>query len=442
MRVRIVFDVLLLFSCELCACRILIRCIVGIASVSALVLFARSFARKLGPASATIFLLLLSMQFHLPFYASRTLPNTFAAAVVWVALAFWMSHSEGMTIALMAFAGLIIRCDTVLIAIPVGVSMLLAGRLHIAKTVIVATLSTLLCLAISIPLDSWFWGRWVWPELEVLFFNTIQNRSNEWGTSPWHWYLTSALPRSLMLAYPLAPLGAYMERRVRSLFFVAAFYVFAYSFLPHKELRFMLPVLPLFTACAAPAALRIWHNRRKSLFAMSLSLGMYAGLLVCSVALVFFAAASVRNYPGGLAMSSLHALYEPQAAGARNSSPPPSVHVGVLPAMTGVSQFLERPDFLYSKLEDVPPTQLHAKGFDFLLSELPSVQGFACAGAIFAYSGLRIKPGAADIVSMVFRMRPSVYVHQRNGGSRPRLADAVRRDASFLRQHYFMEECK
>jgi len=49
-------------------------------------------------------------------------------------------------------------------------------------------------------------------------------------------------------------LGCILERRVRVLVMCALFYVGAYSFLPHKELRFIFPALPLFNAAAAAGA--------------------------------------------------------------------------------------------------------------------------------------------------------------------------------------------
>ena len=103
----------------------------------------------------------------------------------------------------------------------------------------------------------------LWPEGRVAFFNTVLNKSSEWGVSPWHWYFTSALPRALTVSYPLSLVGAALERRVRAALAIGLFYVVVISRLPHKELRFVFPTLPLFTACAASAVGRAWTRRAK-----------------------------------------------------------------------------------------------------------------------------------------------------------------------------------
>ena len=121
-------------------------------------------------------------------------------------------------------------------------------------------------------------GRWRWPEGEVLYFNTVLNRSSEWGVMPFHWYFTSALPRALLGAIVVVALAAlrplYMLAccRVRPvsvqtcvqmvhlavpaaallrLAVPLVAFLFLYSLLPHKELRFILLVVPIFNAIAA-----------------------------------------------------------------------------------------------------------------------------------------------------------------------------------------------
>ena len=50
-----------------------------------------------------------------------------------------------------------------------------------------------------------------------------------------HWYFTSALPRSLLIAYPLSWMAPFVERRIRPVALIALVYVLLYSKLNHKE---------------------------------------------------------------------------------------------------------------------------------------------------------------------------------------------------------------
>lgn len=119
-------------------------------------------------------------------------------------------------------SGFFYRCDVALLLAPIGIHILVTRQ----QTVLGAAWWGIRCLFVSlcttivfdtiawappsVGSDLWSFGNsfglsgLVWPEGSVLWFNTVENRSAEWGTSPGHWYLTSALPRSLLLAYPLS----------------------------------------------------------------------------------------------------------------------------------------------------------------------------------------------------------------------------------------------
>lgn len=103
------------------------------------------------------------------------------------------------------------------------------------------------------------------------------------------------------------------------------------------QVRFLLPVLPVFNIAAAAAIARVWNNRRKPAWMLP-SLGVALLLVGTASASAFMVAVSKHNYPGGHAMHDLHKWQQdrtPLQAG------PFHVHIDVLPAMTGVTRFGE-----------------------------------------------------------------------------------------------------
>ena len=293
-------------------------------------------SRKFSPRTSTFFSVLLALQFHIPYYASRSLPNTFALALVMVAYGFWFRNKPTTCLCVIGISTVLFRCDMLVLLAPMALQMLLCEQLPFQQTFVTGVVVCLVTLLVSIPMDSYLWTRLLWPEGEVLFFNTVENRSSEWGSFPWHWYFTAALPKALHTNIPLVMLGMLNpysnSRQERGTLWYYLFptlcFLCLYSFLPHKELRFVFPAIPLFTLAAArgldsilplswlygntTAATTTATSNTKS----SHSAGRLYRFVACVCSLGFiavtltmtsvFSLASQYNYPGGEALLVLN----------------------------------------------------------------------------------------------------------------------------------------
>ncbi|XP_064473189.1 probable Dol-P-Man:Man(7)GlcNAc(2)-PP-Dol alpha-1,6-mannosyltransferase [Ornithodoros turicata] len=388
------------------------------ASLAALVCLAYSrFSRALQKEFGSVFThwltLIIASQFHFVFYMSRPLPNTFALVFVLLAYSYWIEQQHQKLILSSAVAVLVFRGELVLLLGVIVLVELFSGRLGFFDLLKWGVPIGLGVLGVSVAIDSFFWQRPLWTEGEVLWFNVVLNKSSEWGTSPWPWYFYSAIPRALFTSLFLLPVGVLVDPRMKTLILPAVAYTVLYSFLPHKELRFIIYVFPLLNLAAARACLSVWNNRLKSSWNVVLTLCICFHLVANAFATSLLLYISSYNYPGGQAFTKLHEI----EAGV----PVANVHIDVYACQTGVSRFGElSPHWKYNKTENLVPGGLEMQSFTHLLIEgksmhsssfMPYRDTHELIGAAEGYSHVRFDYSSFPPVRV--RTRPKVLILRR-----------------------------
>ncbi|KAK6606366.1 Alg9-like mannosyltransferase [Botrytis cinerea] len=266
-------------------------------------------------------------------------------------------------ILLFVFAGVVFRSEIALLLFTQLAYLLVLSRISL-KTIIPAGIqSAILALAVSVPIDSYFWQKPLWPELAGFYFNAIQGKSSEWATKH-----TSK------------------DLIVPSLLFVAI-----YSLQPHKESRFIIYVVPPLTAAASLSASYIWTRRSKSWLYTFGSLALLGSVALSFVASSAILMISSLNYPGGDALSQLHTHILKDLSRSprtqRTQDRNITIHMDVLSCMTGITRFQQYPSLPlrfpqnqnitlnYDKTEDSPELGEAAfwMKFDYALMEEPGL---------------------------------------------------------------------
>ncbi|CAD6197674.1 unnamed protein product [Caenorhabditis auriculariae] len=342
---------------------ILVRGILLLVNVLAFLNFARCVRKYYGEVTAVYLRIIVATQFHFLFYASRPLPNTFALPFALLVFQRCFDNRYESAVRWATASVFLFRCELVLLYAPLFLPAIFYGRLPLLGpdgAIINGVRTAVKVLAVTVPIDSYFWGRYVWPEGEVAIFNILLNKSHEYGTSPFLWYFYSALPRALLASLMLVPLGVILDRRLRRIVAICLIFVFLYSFLPHKELRFIIYIFPVLSLAAAVVFARMSINRNKGWIRYLLFFACYVHIFANISATLTLSTASARNYPGADAINYLqwHMRFD------RNK--PVNVYIDNACAQTGVNRFMQAYEaWNYNKTENLKPVDL--KDFDFLL---------------------------------------------------------------------------
>ena len=258
--------------------------------------------------------------------------------------------------------------------------------------------AALVSVLTSIPTDSFFWQRApLWPEFNAFVYNTIEGKSSDWGTSPWHYYFTNSIPKLMMnpvtlsICLPAALLPRTTQRFSLGVLYPLLAFAATYSFLPHKEWRFIVYIIPGLTAVASAGASWIWTRRYRTVSSGLLSIMLLASVLLSFAASLVLLGISSLNYPGAEALQQLQSL-------PHHVTEVPKVYLDNLCCQTGVTRFLQdSKPWEYDKTEDAKTL---AEGrfwsqFDYVLAENSSaIPGkWRTVKTVFSYEGVSFTEG-------------------------------------------------
>lgn len=310
---------------------------------------------------------------------------------------------------LLTFAGVVFRSELAILVATVTAHSKLAQNVPLRTVIIpVGVKAAVLALAVTVVIDSFFWQRFpTWPEWIAFRYNTLEGRSSEWGTNLWHFYFTDSLPRLMMNPFLLLaciPSAIWAKPTYQVCLDVLApllSYVAIYSFLPHKEWRFVIYAIPGLTAIAAAGASHLWSRRSKSLLSFVMASSLALSVFLSITASMGFLAISSLSYPGAHALDRLHDVTGDTTLNA-------TVHMDNLSCQTGVTRFLQKRaiehfagldtyPWVYDKTED--EVQLKDprfwRQFDFALveHEEQALGELETIELIEAYSGMSLREG-------------------------------------------------
>lgn len=228
----------------------------GLVSVVA----AMKLAEKLsGPSGALIAGALCATFPGITVYAARCMTETFSGPFLVGAALLALAPGTRRAAFAGALAGLavFIRYQNGLVT--AGLLILLLAQRRKPDAIRYALAAGAVGLAGGL-LDWATWGRPFQSFIHYLVFNLVEGKASQWGTAPFSYYFTTAWT-STGPAVLLIPLGlAFAWTRARGLLLIVLAFFLAHCLIPHKEYRFLAPILPLALGLAGAGLGELWKR--------------------------------------------------------------------------------------------------------------------------------------------------------------------------------------
>ena len=196
------------------------------------------------------FLLLSFFLWFVPYNAARFSSETLAGRIFLIGLAGFLlnrDHKPANYLLAGVILGLsfIVRYQVAFMIIGFGAWLIFMQKTGL-RNLLAFTLGFLLLTAIGIIIDRWFYGEWVLTAWNYFRQNLVLGKAAGFGTSPWWYYFSETFmnaipPFSLVYILAVSLYACFFPRDI--LTWSAMPFVIAHFIIPHKEIRFLFPII-------------------------------------------------------------------------------------------------------------------------------------------------------------------------------------------------------
>ncbi|XP_008551439.1 GPI mannosyltransferase 3 [Microplitis demolitor] len=187
--------------------------------------------------------------------ASRTLTNTMETCLTMITLSVFPWDNERKygsqylwLVGFMCF----IRPTAAIMWAPLCLYHIYTSNKTILQLIRDYVLIGLCTFTIATAIDSYYYGKFVITPWEFFKINVLTEVASHYGVEPSYWYLLNALPVFLLVKIFILPISIYQIIKTQKInskpvitLGIVLWTITIYSMLPHKEHRFILPLLPL-----------------------------------------------------------------------------------------------------------------------------------------------------------------------------------------------------
>ncbi|ODV96082.1 hypothetical protein PACTADRAFT_40306 [Pachysolen tannophilus NRRL Y-2460] len=378
--------------------QLVVRCILGLINGLMLIRLRNTLynisVKGLNRKLSIFYGLFQYFQFHMVYYASRTLPNFIALPFVIHALNFCLQGDFITGFTWLAFTTIVFRVELCIFIFCLGFVSILSAQTPYDFAILTIFVGSVSGILATLFVDSYMWDQFpCLPELSSFYFNVVQGKSKDWGVEPFGAYFFKYF--KTLFFPPIVPSlilpGLFFNtcskvNTIRTIGLSSLLYVFLMSFQPHKEWRFIIYAIPGITMLGANGAVYV-TTRSNKIFKFFFNVFIGISTVTAIASSTFMLYASSLNYPGGTALQILNERLIDKDFSLNNDLFMPTnkknitIHMDVPACMTGITLFGEiQPDSLknfkiaYDKTENTT-VLLGNEGniwgnFDYVITDL------------------------------------------------------------------------